>query len=132
MSRMLSFLLLVVGGMFLSVMLLRTMELVSISVAIFAGVGVLWLLVRTARRPQTAPHQVSLVAGARSDVLALIPWITTDDLRRWHAHAPPDTLAPTAITDRLPVVADTHTITPSRSVSDPFITVELPDTAECE
>jgi len=82
---------------------------VEISAALILSIVALVLFVqvrRWARRKAVVPAYMT--GGARSDVVTLIPWITTADLLWWREQAPAETWAPTpTITERLPVVAGT-------------------------
>lgn len=107
---------------------LRPATIIDVSMGMLIIILAIWVLVRDMRRARTTLHgvPVSLVAGTRSDVLALIPRITTADLRNWRAHASPETLAQTpTVTDRLPTSVDPH---PPRPLPGARITIELIDT----
>lgn len=87
-----------------------SVALVKISgvISIIALAYVLWA--RAQRREPSVPKvpPAHMKGGARSNVVALFPRITTADLLWWREQAPADTWAPTpTITERLPVVAGT-------------------------
>lgn len=82
---------------------------VEISAALILSIVALVLFVqvrRRARRKAVVPAHMT--GNARSDVVTLIPWITTADLLWWREQTPPETWVrrPT-IAERLPVVTGT-------------------------
>jgi len=102
---------------------------VEISAALILSIVALVLFVQVRRRARRKAVVPAYMTGnARSDVVTLIPWITTADLLWWREQTPPETWVrrPT-IAERLShfVGISRPTIDPRHKQHTPVVTVEL-------